>query len=220
MGPHAFAILWPSVQGEIGFTQTGRRIIVGGLCLDKHHWDWNMEFLESSLPGAFIIKPERFEDDRGFFARTYCAKEFAAHGLATQWPQCNVSYNIACHTLRGMHFQAAPYEEDKLVRCTRGAIFDVIIDLRPESPAYLRHVGVELTEDSRHMLYVPKGFAHGFITMADHSEVFYQMSAPFEPGAGRGYRYDDPAFGIAWPAAPAVISERDRTYNLFEGVQE
>lgn len=177
-----------------------------------------MKFTETSLPGAYVITPERMEDARGFFARTYCAEEFGAHGLATQWPQCNVSYNIARHTLRGMHLQAAPHEEDKLVRCTRGAIFDVIIDLRPDSPAYLQHTGVALREDSREMLYVPKGFAHGFLTLDDHTEVFYQMSAAYEPGAGRGYRYDDPAFGIAWPAAPSVISPRDLGYADFEGI--
>lgn len=176
-----------------------------------------MLFRETELQGAFIITPERLEDDRGFFARTYCAEEFAAHGLATVWPQCNLSYNIACDTLRGMHFQAPPHEEDKLVRCTRGAIYDVIIDLRPDSSTYLQHVGVELNEESREMLYVPKGFAHGFITRADHTEVFYQMSTAYVPGAGRGFRYDDPAFGIVWPAVPSVISERDRTYADFPG---
>ena len=174
-------------------------------------------FRETALPGAFLIELERLEDERGFFARSYCEREFAAQGLWTQWPQCNISYNRERGTLRGMHYQAAPHEEVKLVRCTAGAIHDVIIDLRPESAAYKQHVGVELTAENRTMLYIPAGFAHGFLTLADDTEVFYQMGGFYAPGAARGVRWDDPAFGIDWPEAPRVISDRDRAYPDFEG---
>lgn len=176
-----------------------------------------MIFTATALPGAFIIDPERIEDDRGFFARSYCEREFAAHGLEPRWVQCNISYNRYKGTLRGMHYQAAPHEEDKLIRCTRGAIYDVLIDLRAGSPAFKRHVAVELTAENRRMLYAPKGVAHGFLTLMDDTEVFYQMSAFYEPGTGRGCRYDDPAFGIVWPAPVAVLSDRDRTYPDFGG---
>ncbi|MBP8130421.1 MAG: dTDP-4-dehydrorhamnose 3,5-epimerase [Candidatus Hydrogenedentes bacterium] len=176
-----------------------------------------MIFTATALPNAFIIDPERIEDDRGFFARSYCEREFAAQGLRPHWVQCNISYNRCKGTLRGMHFQAAPHGEDKLIRCTRGAIHDVIIDLRAGSPTFKQHVAVDLTEENRRMLFVPRGFAHGFLTLTDHAEVFYQMSAFYEPGAGRGCRYDDPVFGIVWPAPVAVISERDRNYPDFGG---
>ena len=174
-----------------------------------------MVFQETVLGGAFVIDLEPIEDERGFFARSYCAREFAAHGLHTDWPQCNVSYNRRQGTLRGMHYQAPPHAEVKLVRCTRGAIHDVIIDLRPESETFRRHVGVELTAANRTMLYIPAGFAHGFLTLEDDTEVFYQMGAFFEPSAGRGARYDDPAFGIEWPVPIQVVSEKDRTYPDF-----
>jgi len=176
-----------------------------------------LNFKATGLPGAFVIEPECIEDERGFFARVYCEREFAAHGLSLRWVQCNVSYNRLRGTLRGMHFQAPPHEEDKLIRCTRGAIWDVIIDLRADSPAYKRHIGVELSAENRCMVYAPKGFAHGFLTLTDDSEVFYQMSAFYEAGAGRGYRYDDLAFGIDWPAPVVIISERDRSYPDFKG---
>lgn len=174
-------------------------------------------FLETELPDAYILEPEWLEDERGFFARTYCDREFAAHGLDRRWVQCNISYNRTRGTLRGMHYQVAPYAEDKLVRCTRGAIYDAIVDIRPDSPTYKRHIGVELTSKNRRALFVPKGFAHGFLTLENGTEVSYQMSEFYEPGAGAGFRYNDPAFAIAWPAAPSIISERDRNYPDFKG---
>jgi dTDP-4-dehydrorhamnose 3,5-epimerase len=172
-------------------------------------------FNETKLPGAFEIELERRADDRGYFARTWCAREFAEHGLATTLAQCNVSFNAYQGTLRGMHWQAAPHQEAKLVRCTAGSVWDVIIDLRPESPAYLQHVGVELTAGRGNMLYVPEGFAHGFLTLEPATEVFYQMSEFYAPEAARGIRYDDPLLGIVWPAPVAVIAERDATYPDF-----
>ena len=174
-----------------------------------------MIFTETKLPGAFEIELERKADDRGFFARTWCAREFAEHGLGTTLAQCNISFNAHKGTLRGMHWQAAPFEEAKLVRCSAGAIYDVIVDLRPGSPAYLQHVGVELTAERGNMLYVPEGLAHGFLTLEPATEVFYQMSEFYTPEAARGIRYDDPLFGIVWPAPVAMIAERDATYPDF-----
>lgn len=174
-------------------------------------------FVETALPGAYILEPERLEDERGFFARTYCDREFAAHGIGRRWVQSNISYNRVRGTLRGMHYQVVPYAEDKLVRCTRGAIHDVIVDIRPESPAYKQHIAVELSGANRRALFVPKGFAHGFLTMEDDSEVSYQMSEFYVPGAGAGFRYNDPVLAISWPGDVKVISERDRTYADFEG---
>jgi dTDP-4-dehydrorhamnose 3,5-epimerase len=164
-----------------------------------------------------IVDLERHVDERGFFARTWCAEEFAAAGLPSVAVQCSVSWNDRRHTLRGMHWQASPHGEAKLVRCTRGAILDVIVDLRHDSPTYLRHLAVELDEDDRRSLFIPAGMAHGFLTLADGTEVHYQMDTPYVPGAGRGARWDDRAFGIDWPAAPEVISERDRTYPDYTG---
>ncbi len=175
-----------------------------------------MIFQPTRLAGAYVIEIERLEDERGFFARAWCQREFAEHGLNPQLAQCNISYNRHRGTLRGMHFQAAPYEEAKLVRCTQGAIYDVIVDLRRDSPTYLGHFGVTLTPAARNMLYVPEGFAHGFLTLADDTEVFYQMSEFYAPGAARGFRWDDPAVGIAWPGAIQVISERDAAYPDLE----
>ena len=174
-----------------------------------------MIFQPTGLAGAYVIAIERLRDERGFFARSFCAREFEDHGLNPSLAQCNISYNRHAGTLRGMHFQAAPFEEAKLVRCTRGAIHDVIIDLRPDSPTFMRHVGVLLTPEERNMLYVPEGFAHGFLTLEDHTEVFYQMSEFYVPGAARGFRWDDPAFAIDWPAPVSVISERDAAYPDF-----
>jgi dTDP-4-dehydrorhamnose 3,5-epimerase len=176
-------------------------------------------FTQTRLAGALVIDPEPHADDRGFFARTFCAREFAEHGLTTTLVQCNVSLNHHQGTLRGMHWQAPPHEEAKLIRCTRGAIHDVIVDLRPGSPTLGEHIGVELTADNRRMLYVPEGFAHGFVTREDDTEVFYQMSAFYEPGAARGMRYDDPAVGIRWPGEVRVVSERDRAWPDWEGVR-
>jgi dTDP-4-dehydrorhamnose 3,5-epimerase len=175
-----------------------------------------MLFHATELAGAFLIEPERRADERGFFARTWCEREFAEHGLETRLVQCNVSFNKRQGTLRGMHFQGEPYEEVRLVRCTRGAVHDVIVDLRRKSSTFKQHLGVELTAENRLMFYVPKGFAHGFLTLADDTEVFYQMSEFFHPETARGVRWDDPAFGIAWPGKVNVISERDRTYPDFK----
>jgi dTDP-4-dehydrorhamnose 3,5-epimerase len=173
-------------------------------------------FTESALAGAFVIELERIEDDRGFFARSFCAEEFAAHGLPAVMPQCSVSFNARRATLRGLHFQADPHAEDKLVRCTAGAIFDVIVDLRRDSPDRGRWLGIELTADNRRSLFVPRGFAHGFITLTDGSEVLYMMSVPYVPGFARGLRWNDPAIGIDWPLEPAHMTERDAAYPLLD----
>lgn len=174
-----------------------------------------MIFRKTSLAGALVIEPEKREDQRGFFARTYCREEFAAHGLNPEIAQCNVSFNKRKGTLRGMHYQAPPFAEAKLVRCTAGAIFDVIIDLRKSSETFLQHFAVELCASSGKMLYIPEGFAHGFQTLLDDTEVFYQMSQPYAPQCARGVRWNDPSFGIAWPPAERTIVERDRTYPDF-----
>jgi len=169
-----------------------------------------MKLTELILGGAFLIEPERHEDERGFFARTFCSTEFAAHGLNPAVAQCSVSYNRRRGTLRGLHYQAAPHAEDKLVRCTAGAVFDVIVDLRPGSATFRRWVGLELSAVQRRMLYVPAGLAHGFQTLADDTEIFYQISTPYVPEATRGIRWDDPELAIGWPAVAArVISRRD-----------
>ncbi len=174
-----------------------------------------MHFVALEIPGAWRIEPERLADARGFFARTFCARQFAARGLETALVQCSISYNHRKGTLRGMHYQAAPHAEAKLVRCTRGAVYDVIVDIRPESPTFRRWVGIELSADNRHMVYVPEGCAHGFLTLTDQAEVFYQMSAYYEPGAARGFRWDDPAIGIVWPGPVAVMSARDQALPEF-----
>jgi dTDP-4-dehydrorhamnose 3,5-epimerase len=169
----------------------------------------------TAIPDALVVDVVRHEDERGFFARTWCREEFAAAGLPDVLAQCSVSWNEHRHTLRGMHWQAEPYGESKLVRCTRGALTDVIVDLRPESPTHLRHVMVDLDEDNRRAIFIPKGVAHGFLTRADRTEVLYYMDVPHCPEAARGARWDDPAFAIDWPVAPAVISERDRRFADF-----
>jgi dTDP-4-dehydrorhamnose 3,5-epimerase len=174
-----------------------------------------MIFTETPLKGAYIIDIEPYQDHRGFFARSWCRHEFESHGLVPSVVQANISYNPKKGTLRGMHYQIAPHEETKLVRCTRGAIYDVIIDLRPESPTFKQWFGVELTSDNRRMLYVPKRFAHGFITLQDETEVFYQVSEFYNPESERGLRYDDPAFNIQWPLDVQVISEKDRRWPLY-----
>lgn len=174
-----------------------------------------MIFTETKLAGAFIIEPERIEDERGFFARTFCVEEFKAHSLNPRLVQCNISFNKKKGTLRGMHYQVAPYEEAKLVRCTMGVIYDVIVDLRPDSPTFKQWVAVELTEKNRKMIYILEGFGHGFQTLEDDTEVFYQMSEFYHPERARGVRWNDPAFGITWPLPDLIISERDRTYSDF-----
>jgi dTDP-4-dehydrorhamnose 3,5-epimerase len=175
-----------------------------------------MLFNESELPGAYIIDLEQHVDERGFFARAFCEREFAEHGLPTRFPQCNLSRNRARHTLRGMHYEAPPSAESKLVRCVNGAIYDVIIDLRPGSPTRLKWTSVELTAENGRALFVPAGFAHGFLTLADDTDVFYQMGDFFRAGGARGLRWNDPHFGITWPALPSVISERDAHYADFD----
>lgn len=174
-----------------------------------------MIFTETPLKGAFVIEIERLADERGFFARTWCTKEFRDHGLSPRLVQCSTSFNNRKGTLRGVHYQVAPYEEAKLVRCTRGSIYDVIIDLRPESGTFTRPFGIFLNSAQHNMLYVPEGFAHGFLTLEDDTEVFYQMSEFYDSSSARGVRWDDPAFGIEWPADVTVISDRDRAYPDF-----
>lgn len=174
-----------------------------------------MKFAETPLAGAFVIDIEPIEDERGFFARTFCRREFEARGLNPDLAQCNISFNRRKGTLRGMHFQVKPREEAKVVWCAAGAIHDVIIDLRPASPTFKRWHDVELKAGTWRMLYIPEGFAHGFQTLADDTVVYYQMSEFYDAGCARGVRWDDPAFGIRWPAPPSVISGRDRGYPGF-----
>lgn len=175
-----------------------------------------MRFVETPLAGAFAIEAEPHADERGSFARTFCVRDFAERGLATGFAQCSTSFNRRAGTLRGMHWQLAPHAEAKLVRCTAGAVFDAIVDLRPDSPTLGRWFGCELSAGSRRMLYVPEGFAHGFQALRDESEVFYQISAPYAPEAARGFRFDDPAVGIRWPLPPSVVSKRDRELPAFD----
>lgn len=174
-----------------------------------------MIFHETKLLGTFEVCLERKLDDRGFFARAWCQKEFASNRLNPKLAQCSISFNTRKGTLRGMHYQADPYAEAKLVRCTRGAIHDVVIDLRPDSSTFKQWVAVELTAEKRNMVYVPGGCAHGFLTLEDESEIFYQMSESFSPESARGVRWDDPAFQVTWPEKVEVISERDRSYPNF-----
>ncbi|HXH34716.1 MAG TPA: dTDP-4-dehydrorhamnose 3,5-epimerase [Plantibacter sp.] len=174
-----------------------------------------MTFAETGLSGLVLIELEPLADERGSFARTFDAAKWEAHGIPSTVVQCSVSRNHRQGTLRGMHYQAEPHGETKLVRCGRGAIFDVAVDLRPDSTTFRRWFGEELSETNGRMLHIPAGFAHGFLTLADESEVVYQMADPYVADAARGLRYDDPAFAIQWPAAPVVISDRDRTYPDF-----
>jgi len=172
-------------------------------------------FTETNLPGAFVIEAEKHEDERGFFARSFCQREFEAHGLNPNVAQCNISFNKRKGTLRGMHFQAAPFAEAKLVRCTAGSIYDVIVDLRKGSRSFKEHFATELSAANRKMLYIPEEFAHGFQTLEDNTEVFYQMSQVYSAEHARGVRWNDPAFGIQWPEAQRIINERDRNYPDF-----
>lgn len=174
-----------------------------------------MKFAETNLKGSFIIDPERLTDDRGFFARSWCEREAKRYGLEPKWLQCNISFNKVRGTLRGMHYQASPFAETKLVRCTMGAIHDVIIDLRPESPTFKNWTAVELTAENRRMLYIPEGFGHGFLTLMDNTEIFYQMSEFYDPKSARGVRWNDPAFGIVWPQNAVVMSNQDQSYPDF-----
>lgn len=171
-----------------------------------------MRFVQTGLAGAWLIEPEPIADERGLFARTYCDREFADRGIAFRVVQCSTSFNALRGTLRGMHYQEGAAAEDKLVRCTMGAIHDVIVDLRPGSPTRLKWYAAELSAQNRRMLFAPKGFAHGFMTLVEASEVFYQMSEFYEPAAARGVRWNDPALGIRWPALEPILSETDRSY--------
>jgi dTDP-4-dehydrorhamnose 3,5-epimerase len=170
---------------------------------------------ELPLQGLFAVEIEPHADERGLFARTYDAEAFAAQGLNPAIAQCSTSFNKAKGSLRGLHFQLPPHGEDKLVRCTRGAIFDVAVDVRPESPTYLQWHAESLSAENRRAMYICQGLAHGFLTLEPESEVFYQIAQPFEPNAARGLRWDDPKIGIDWPFAPAVLSERDRSFALL-----
>ena len=175
-----------------------------------------INFRETALRGAYVVEPERFDDERGFLARCFSEAEFAARGLNARQVESNISFNARRYTVRGMHYQREPHAQAKLVRCTAGAVYDVIIDLRPGSETYARWVGVELSAENRLTLYVPEGFAHGFQTLTDATEVFYQMSSCYAPQSAAGVRWDDPAFQIEWPATEGVIiNERDRTYPDF-----
>ena len=175
-----------------------------------------MIFTETRLNGAFIVELERLEDERGFFALAWSQKEFAQRGLESRLAECNVSLNKKKGTLRGMHYQMDPNGQVKTVRCTMGSLYDVIIDLRPQSPTFKQWLSVELTDENRLMLYIPKGFAHGFQTLEDETEVFYQMSSPYVAESAKGVRWDDPAFGIEWPdSRQIVINQRDRMYADF-----
>lgn len=174
-----------------------------------------MKFLETKLPGVFEICPELIHDQRGFFARSWCQEEFSSRGLNSRLVQCNISGNLRKGTLRGMHYQSAPFAEAKLVRCTRGSIFDVALDLRQDCPTFKQWTGAVLSAENHRMLFMPEGCAHGFLTLEDDSEVFYQMSESYHPEAARGFRWDDPTFGIEWPGKIEVISDRDASYADF-----
>lgn len=176
-----------------------------------------MKFTASRLQGAYVIDLEPIEDERGFFARSWCRHEFQSHGLNPELVQCNISFNRRQGTLRGMHFQEPPYGETKLVRCTRGVIYDVIVDLRPDSRTFGAWAGYELSADNRKMLYIPEGFAHGFQALEDSCEVSYQMSTFYHAPSARGVRWDDPAFGIEWPLRNPIVSDRDASYPDFTG---
>lgn len=176
-----------------------------------------MRFLPTDLPDVVIIDVEKREDHRGFFGRTWDPVEFRDHGLNPALAQINVGYSFRRGTLRGLHFQRAPHQEAKVVRCTKGAVFDVAVDLRPGSPTYHRWLGVELSMDAQRMLYVPEGFAHGYLTLTDDAEITYQTSEPYAPHAATGVRYDDPALSIDWPLPVEVVSDQDRSWPLLEG---
>jgi dTDP-4-dehydrorhamnose 3,5-epimerase len=177
-----------------------------------------MKFIETNVKGCLIIEPDRFDDDRGFFSKIWDVNEFRQHGLSTDFAQFNLAFNHRKGTLRGMHFQAVPHEEVKLVRCTRGAVFDVIVDLRRASPTYLQWSGVELSEENYRTYYVPQGCAHGYVTLTDRAEVTYNVSTGYAPQSARGVRWNDPVFGIKWPMQPTVINSRDNTYPDYERV--
>ena len=171
-----------------------------------------MQFLDTAIAGTYIVEPELRADERGFFARTWSRDEFVAAGLVAEFTQCSVSFNVRRGTLRGMHYQRAPHEETKLVRCTTGRMYDVALDLRPESATCGRWVAAELSSDNHRALYIPRGCAHGFLTLEDDTEVLYQIAGDYVPASAAGVRWNDPAFGIEWPEPVTVIAERDRCY--------
>jgi dTDP-4-dehydrorhamnose 3,5-epimerase len=175
-----------------------------------------MIFTKTPIAGAYVIDLEPRGDDRGFFARFFCEQEFAAHGLSAHFVQANNSLSVSRGTLRGMHYQLAPKAETKVVRCLRGALFDIVLDLRPNSPTFGQSYGAELTADNRRMMYVPKGFGHGFVTLADNTEALYLVDEFYSPEHERGVRWNDPRFGIQWPVAPVVMSDKDRAYRDFD----
>ena len=175
-----------------------------------------MIFKKTKLEGAFVIEVQKLVDERGYFGRSWCKKEFETHGLNANVVQANVSYSKTKGTLRGMHYQVAPYSETKTIRCMSGSIYDVIVDIRPESPTFRQWIGVELSQVNGLMLYVPEGFAHGFVTLEDHTSVHYLVTAYYTPGAEGGLRYDDPMFNIEWPINPTVVSEKDLGHRPFE----
>ena len=175
-----------------------------------------MIFKETTLPGAYVIEPEKIGDERGYFARVWCKKELQQHGLKGDMAQSNVGFSHRKGTLRGLHFQKSPHAEVKIVRCTRGSIFDVIVDLRPDSRTYKGWFGVELNEENSRMIYVPEGFAQGYMTLADNTEMNYHTSEFYNPEAASGLRYNDVAIGIRWPSAPTIISQQDRNWPLIE----
>jgi dTDP-4-dehydrorhamnose 3,5-epimerase len=175
-----------------------------------------MRFDATKLDGAVVVEADQHVDERGSFFRTFCEDELAKRGLPVRFPQCNISHNPRAGTLRGMHLNVVGHQESKLVRCVSGAIHDVVVDLREGSSTFLEWIGVDLTAGNGRALFVPEGFAHGFITLADDTDVWYHMGRAHEAGAGIGFRWDDPAFGIAWPAEPTLLSERDRTYPDFD----
>jgi dTDP-4-dehydrorhamnose 3,5-epimerase len=178
-----------------------------------------MRFIKTRLKGAFIIESDLIEDERGFFARVFCRQEFEEHGLNPDLVQCNISFNKTKGTLRGMHYQIAPHAEVKLIRCTAGAIYDVIIDLRPESPTFKQWFSAELSQKNHQLLYIPEGFAHGYQTLEPETEVFYQVSAFYHQPSERGVRWNDPAFGIEWPLPTAVVSKKDQSYPDWDAKQ-
>ena len=175
-----------------------------------------MKFEETPLQGSYVIELEKIGDDRGFFARAFCSNEFAALGLTTAFVQVNNSLSAQKNTLRGMHYQIAPHQETKIVRCIKGSLYDVILDIRMDSPTFGQHFGVELSAENRKMLYVPKGFAHAFVTIDDDTEAFYFVDTPYAPAAERGIRWNDPKFDVEWPIQPEVISDKDASWPLFD----
>ena len=175
-----------------------------------------MKLKKTKLPGVYIIEPERLSDERGFFARIWCNKELGASGLKTKFVQTNLGFNKKKGTLRGLHFQRPPYQEVKVLRCSRGAMYDVVVDLRPESPRYMQWIGVELTSTNQHILYVPEGCAQGYLTLTDDTEMYYNTTQFYAPGFDWGVRYNDPQFGIELPIEPITISEKDKNWPDFE----